>query len=230
VHLLQYGSGWYIVGDRIGRYSAGQLVLVGSHLPHNWISDIDPGEHIADRDVVFQFHPQWVRDTQALVPELAALEPLLLRASRGIEFSGPAAERGAAELLAIGRSGGMARLQHITALLQTLADAPPAEYQLLASPGIAPPTDSEATRIVDLAMREVFINLNGTVSLTAIAARVGMSQSGFSPYFARDIAQASGYHNLSNFNRQFRIEHGVTPSEYRNRAGRYPTRRDLSGR
>jgi AraC-like DNA-binding protein len=45
-----------------------------------------------------------------------------------------------------------------------------------------------------------------------------------------DIAQASGYHNLSNFNRQFRIEHGVTPSEYRNRAGRYPTRRDLSGR
>ena len=57
VHLLQYGSGWYIVGDRIGRYSAGQLVLIGSHLPHNWISDIDPGEHIADRDVVFQFHP-----------------------------------------------------------------------------------------------------------------------------------------------------------------------------
>ncbi|MCA2218817.1 helix-turn-helix domain-containing protein [Jidongwangia harbinensis] len=250
VHLLQYGSGWYIVGDRIGRYSAGQLVLVGPHLPHNWISDIDPGEHIADRDVVFQFHPQWVKDTQVLLPELATLEPLLLRAARGIEFAGPAAAHGAAELLAIGRSSGMARLRHITALLQTLADAPPAEYRLLAGPGITPPADSEATRIVDLAMREVFTNLNGTVSLTAIAARVGMSQSGFSRYFARAtgqsfsdtlrklrlakarqlleftddpiiaIAQASGYHNLSNFNRQFRLEHGLTPSEYRNRAGR----------
>jgi AraC-like DNA-binding protein len=250
VHLLQYGSGWYIVGDRIGRYSAGQLVLVGSHLPHNWISDIDPGQHIPDRDVVFQFHPQWIRDTQGLIPELAALEPLLARAARGIEYSGASAARATAALLDIGRSSGMARLHHITALLHALADAPPAEYELLASPGIAAPTDSDATRIVDLAMHEVFTNLNGTVSLTAIAARVGMSQSGFSRYFARatgqsfsdtlrklrlakarqlleftddpitEVARASGYSNLSNFNRQFRLEHGATPTEYRGRRGR----------
>jgi AraC-like DNA-binding protein len=144
----------------------------------------------------------------------------------------------------------MARLRHITGLLTTLADAPAEEYRLLASPGIVPPTDLQATRIVDLAMREVFTNLHGTVSLTAIAARVGMSQSGFSRYFARatgqsfsdtlrklrlakarqlldftddpitEVARSSGYNNLSNFNRQFRLEHGVTPSEYRNGAGR----------
>jgi AraC-like DNA-binding protein len=250
VHLLQHGSGWYIVGDRIGRYSPGQLVLVGSHLPHNWISDAAAGTHIADRDVVFQFHPQWIRDAQSLLPELAALDPLLTRAARGIEYTGRAAEQATADLLAIGRSTGMARLRHITGLLTTLADAPADDYRLLASPGIVPPADRQATHIVDLAMREVFTNLNGTVSLTAIAARVGMSQSGFSRYFARatgqsfsdtlrklrlakarqlldfsdepitEVARASGYNNLSNFNRQFRVEHGVTPSEYRHRAGR----------
>ncbi|MGA5303220.1 AraC family transcriptional regulator [Nucisporomicrobium flavum] len=249
VHLLQHGSGWYIVGDRIGRYSPGQLVLVGSHLPHNWISDIEPGVHIADRDVVFQFHPQWVKDAQSLLPELAALEPLLSRATRGIEYSGASAQRGTAELMAIGGSTGMARLQHITTLLRTLAEAPADEYRLLASPGIVPPSDHQASRIVDLAMREVLTNLNGTVSLSSIAARVGMSQSGFSRYFTRatgqsfsdtlrklrlakarqmlaftddpitKIARSSGYNNLSNFNRQFRAEHGVTPTEYRDGAG-----------
>ncbi|PRY32864.1 helix-turn-helix domain-containing protein [Pseudosporangium ferrugineum] len=250
VHLLQYGSGWYIVGDRIGRYSPGQLVLVGSNLPHNWISDAGPGEHIADRDVVFQFHPQWVRDAQALIPELATLEPLLARSARGIEYTGAAAARATEALLAVGRCSGLERLHHITALLHSLADAPPHECELLASPGIAPPSDGEAARIVDIAMREVFTNLHGTVRLTAIAARVGMSQSGFSRYFARatgqsfsdtlrklrlakarqlleftddpitEVARSSGYSNLSNFNRQFRSEHGLTPSEYRGQRGR----------
>src|SRR4051794_14990942 len=57
VHLIRIGAGRYVVGDRIDTFSAGQLVLVGSNVPHHWISDLEPGEVIADRDVVFQFHP-----------------------------------------------------------------------------------------------------------------------------------------------------------------------------
>jgi AraC-like DNA-binding protein/mannose-6-phosphate isomerase-like protein (cupin superfamily) len=253
VHLLREGSGWYIVGDRIGRYSAGQLVLVGSHLPHNWISDTRPGEHIADRDVVFQFHRQWVREAQTVVPELAELEPLLTTAARGVEYSGESAARGAAELIAIGSSTGLARLRHVVTLLQILADAPAGEYEVLASPGVVVPDDDKATGIVDLAMRELFANLHGTVNLTDIAAQVGMSQSGLSRYFARatgqsfsdtlrqlrlakarqllevtdhsvtEVARSSGYRNLSHFNRQFRAETGMTPSEYRRRAGHRAT-------
>ena|SRR3569833_118666 len=253
VHLVQHGSGWYIVGDRIGRYTAGQLVLVGSHLPHNWIGEVAPGEHIADRDVVFQFHPQWVRDARAFLPELAALEPLLARAARGILYAGATAGRGAAELLAIGHTTGLERLCHITALLRILAEAPPGEQELLASPGMTPPPDGRASSIVDLAMREVFANRDGSVRLTDIAARVGMSQSGLSRYFARAtgqsfsdtlrklrlakarqlleftdepitaIARSSGYNNLSNFNRRFRQEHGLTPSEFRLRGGKERT-------
>ena len=61
VHLIRFGTGRYIVGDRIDVFSAGQLVLVGSNLPHHWISDLEPGEIIVDRDIVLQFHPDWIR-------------------------------------------------------------------------------------------------------------------------------------------------------------------------
>src|SRR5215211_6779626 len=48
IHLIQHGTGRSIVGDHIGRFTAGHLVLVGSNLPHDWISDLGDGEHITD--------------------------------------------------------------------------------------------------------------------------------------------------------------------------------------
>ena len=135
IHLIQHGTGRSIVGDHIGRFTAGHLVLVGSNLPHDWISDVGDGEHITNRDVVFQFHPQWIRDCQQLLPELRAVDPLLTRAARGIEFTGPTAAAAAPELLAIGDSAGIDRLHHILALLDILSAAPPEEAQLLAAPG-----------------------------------------------------------------------------------------------
>ena len=82
VHLITAGTGWYVVGDRIDVFAAGQLVLVGSNVPHHWISDLSPGERLPDRDVVFQFHPQWIQDCQELLPELKAVDSLLSRAAR----------------------------------------------------------------------------------------------------------------------------------------------------
>src|SRR3954447_19214637 len=44
LHLITRSTGRFIVGDRIGNFAAGQLVLVGPDLPHHWISDLAPGE------------------------------------------------------------------------------------------------------------------------------------------------------------------------------------------
>ena len=106
VHLITAGTGRYIIGDRIDLFSAGQLTLVGSNLPHQWISDLEPGQSIPNRDVVFQFHPQWLKDCAALMPELSDLEPLLARSARGLEFSGDTALAGAREMRLIGTSTG----------------------------------------------------------------------------------------------------------------------------
>ena len=89
VHLITAGSGWYVVGDRIDVFTAGQLVLVGSNVPHHWISDLDPGERLPERDVVFQFHPEWIDRCADLLPEVTTLRSLLQQSRRGIEFVGP---------------------------------------------------------------------------------------------------------------------------------------------
>ena len=44
LHLIRKGTGKFIVGDHIGTFEAGHLALVGSGLPHDWVSDLEPGE------------------------------------------------------------------------------------------------------------------------------------------------------------------------------------------
>jgi AraC-like DNA-binding protein len=205
IHLIQHGTGRSIVGDHIGRFTAGNLVLVGSNLPHDWISDVSDGGHITNRDVVFQFHPQWIRDCQQLLPELRAVDPLLARAASGIEFTGPTAAAAASQLLAIGDSAGIDRLHHILALLDILCAAPPEEAQLLASPWI-PPLDKGGTDdLIDDALNYIFTNSRGEIRLADVAARAAMSESGFSRYFRRSAGQS-----FSDTVRKLRLAHAAS--------------------
>ncbi len=244
VHLIQRSSGRFIVGDHIGPFRAGQLVLVGSNLPHDWISDLGAGEVSRGRDVVFQFHPQWFHDCTELMPELASLQPLLTRAARGLEFRGGPADAAAASLVAIGTASGVERLGHILAMLSAMAAASAEEAVPLANPW-APPRDERTAEVMDDVLRYIFASGSQPVRMSEAAARVGMSGSAFSRYFARAagqtfsatvrklrltqagqqlvrtdrpvaaIAYEVGYQNLSNFNRHFLAHYGRTPSAYR---------------
>lgn len=247
LHLLQHGSGSYIVGDNIGPYEPGQLVLIGSNLPHHWISDVPPGSTIAERDVVLQFHPEMMREWQQIMPELAELNPLLKAASRGLEFHGPQARKATEVLLEMGTSHGIGRVEALLRILRLLAEGL-AAARPLATPGVSTVPHAQASDIVEIVLREIYVNIGVQVRLDDIARRVGMSPSSLSRYFTRStgqtlrdtlrrlrlvrarqlldttdkpitrIATECGYNNLSNFNRQFLRETGLTPREYRGRS------------
>ena len=56
LHLIVASRGKVFVGDYIGQFEPGHLVLTGPRLPHNWISTEGvPAEGVALRDVVLQF-------------------------------------------------------------------------------------------------------------------------------------------------------------------------------
>lgn len=43
IHLIREGTGLMMAGNAVVPYEAGQVALIGSNLPHNWVSDIVPG-------------------------------------------------------------------------------------------------------------------------------------------------------------------------------------------
>lgn len=247
IHLIRKGTGKFIVGDHIGTFEAGHVSLVGSGLPHDWVSDLEPGEVLENRDAVIQFDGKWVEQTASLVPEMAEVKPLLEQSRRGIEFLGPSAENAAAAIEAMGASTGLVRLRHLLDLFVVLARAPQEERRYLADEWFRPQLDGQAAAVVDIVLEYVFTNHAGSVKMSEAAGLVGMSEPTFSKYFKRatgqnfsdlvrklrlaharrllehtdkaisEICYEVGFSNLSNFNRHFLNDAGETPRNYRQR-------------
>lgn len=245
IHLIRKGTGKFIVGDHIGTFEAGHVSLVGSGLPHDWVSDLEPGEVLENRDAVIQFDGKWVQQAAATIPEMAEVLPLLEQSARGIEFLERSATAAAAAIEAMGTSTGLERLHHLFELFAILAHAPQEERRYLADEWFRPQLDGQAAAVVDIVLEYVFSNHAGNVKMSEAAALVGMPEPTFSKYFKRstgqnfsdlvrklrlaharrllehtdkpisDICYEVGFSNLSNFNRHFLNETGAAPRAYR---------------
>ena len=80
LHLITATSGKVFVGDWIGPFQPGQLVLTGPRLPHNWVSmDMTEGS-VPLRDLVIQFSHEPLAHASETIPELSEVLPLLERA------------------------------------------------------------------------------------------------------------------------------------------------------
>lgn len=252
IHLIRRGTGSYIIGDQVGGFGPGHVAMVGPHLPHDWMSDLDAGQAIADRDAVIQFTAEWLDDAVGMIPELHATRDLVEESRRGIIFTGGTADAAAVEIEAIGAHSGITRIAHFFALLALLASAPAHERHHVTHELYARGTGRQGRTAVDAGLAYILQNLGGDIRMSEAARLALMSEPSFSKHFKKasgmtfsdlvrrlritnacrlldqtessvaTISAAVGYRSLANFNRQFLVETGMTPSTYRRRSADTP--------
>jgi len=244
LHHVVATTGHYFVGDFIGNFAPGNLVLTGPNLPHNWVSHLPPGGEVALRGRVLQFSEQFIANATRLLPELATVGPLLALSRRGALFAPETAARVGPLMAELIHATDVRRLELFMAILGTLSRA--AGSQPLTSADYHPdPSGFQATGINE-ALAYISRSLTEPFSESDLAAIARLSASGFSRSFKRhtgmapsqyvnrlrinlasqllmseaamsitDICFAAGFTNLSNFNRQFLRQKGMPPSRFR---------------
>lgn len=245
IHLIRRGVGSYVIGDRVGQFSAGHVALVGPGVPHDWMSDVRPGEIVERRDALIQFDQMWVDNTVSALPEMGSVLSVLSASKRGMVFAGTTALLAAREIEAVGASAGARRLAHMFSLLSLFAEAPDHDLEYMTVDHFPAIVSARTDAAAEAGLQYILENFTGDIRMSEAARLAHMSVPTFSRYFTRasghtftdmvrtlrianacrllthtdhtiaSISSAVGYRNLANFNRQFRLVVGVTPREYR---------------
>jgi AraC-like DNA-binding protein len=243
IHLVVETQGVYFVGDHIGRFDPGNLVMMGPDLPHNWISDLPDAHASHRRGIVVQFGAALAHGMSQTSQEFQGLAPLLGEASGGLVFSAQtsASARPIMEGLVAANS------QRRAALLRSLFEllCTDSGRRRLASPGYRPEARTFMAHAIDHVLAHIGQNLHSELREPVLAGLVGRSPSAFSRAFRRhtgqsfvryvnglrisracellahserpvlDVCLDVGFNNLSNFNRQFLMHKNMPPSKFR---------------
>lgn len=242
LHLITATSGKVFVGDWIGHFQPGHLVLTGPRLPHNWVSTDVPEGGVVQRDLVIQFLHAPIETGSQNIPELREVLPLLERAKHGIEFFGISAQA-AAHWQRVKAHHGLARFGAFCDYLNELAQC--TDYRLLSNTQMQSVDSDTQIDQINVIVTRINEHLSDPLSAADLALELGMSESGFSRFFRRatgntftdfvnhvrvsracqllmesdlkitDIGYQVGFNTIANFNRRFLDIKGMTPSDYR---------------
>ena len=245
LHLITATTGKAFVGDWIGPFEPGHLVLCGPRLPHNWISMDVPDGGVSERDLVIQFRHDPIAHAAEVIPEIIEVMQLFERAKQGIEFFGMS-ERAYAHWHAVKQAQGMHRFAAFCDLLADLAQC--TNYRLLSHAMMQGEDNNAHLEQINLLVDRITGDVSLPVAVSVAAAELGMSESQFSRFFRRTtgntfvdfvnrarvkracqllmetdlqvtrICYDVGFQNVANFNRRFRDIKGMTPTEFRQEA------------
>ena len=239
--LILQGSGKRFVGDSIENFEAGDLVLLGSNLPHFWRSDktFDENREPISEAIVIQFSNDFVKHILEKLPECKSIIAMLNLSKVGIKF--PSTFKTYLEKIIQER--GTKRLILLIDLLENISQI--TDYQLLASRHFdIKPDDAENERMRKI-LEFTLDNFQNEISIHDIAEIANLTVPSFCRYFksrthktyidyhneirvshARKLLIDSelgvsqvgfecGFQNLSHFHRIFKNQVGFTPLAYR---------------
>jgi AraC-like DNA-binding protein len=238
------GSGTQFVGDHIKRFHSGDIILVGSNLPHYWRYD---EAFFSTRDThpvhstVIHFSENFWGETFLELPETKPIHNLLEKARRGILVSARE-EQISAGIEKIRLAEGVGR---ITALIECLSVfASSDQLHLLSSIGFRPDFSESENDRINAIYDYTFRHFTQKIYLDQVAAIAGLVPNSFCRYFKsrtgktytqfvteirighackllidnrisiKQLCFESGFSNFTCFHKNFRLLTGKTPQLY----------------
>ncbi len=235
------GTGKRQIGSHVSYYGNGDLILIGSNLPHCGFTDALTGN---ESETVIQMKADFLGNDFFNIPEMKKIQNLFEMAQGGIAFSGKTKRKIGEKMEILEYQGDFQRLLSILNILNELALSQ--DFKVLNAEGFAMKTEVKDNDRINKVFNFVKANFKEEISLDEMADLVSMTVPSFCRYFKKitnktfvqfvneyrlvhaskllaekpmsitDVCFESGFNNFSHFNKQFKAFTGQNPSEYRN--------------
>jgi AraC-like DNA-binding protein len=186
VELIHFekGEGTQFVGDSISRFKPGDVVLLGSNLPHYWRFDDIYFEEVSavSADIhVAHFAENFWGDAFLQLPENTNIKAILEKGKRGLQISGTTAIEVASSMEQLLQADGPNRLVILLKTLYTISNSN--EITELSSIGFKPNLiNNEEDRINNI-YEYSLKKFKGKIQLEEIASVANISPNSFCRYF-----------------------------------------------
>ena len=242
--LIVQGKGKRYVGYHMDNYDSGDLVLLGSNLPHCWKLDTTIEENSNAHSVVVQFTHQFLGAEFFSSAELVNIKKLLQKSKSGIQFLNKTRHQVQKQMMTLAEEkNNFTALIQLLQILQTLATT--SSYtQLDKHSSIADRSTSDQERINHV-FAYIVDNFQKEITLENAAKTINMTPNAFCKYFKKvtrktfmeavlefrinhavkqlvqtdktisSICFDSGFGDISHFHKTFKSKMNLSPLHYR---------------
>ncbi len=235
------GTGKRQIGSHISYYTDGDLILIGSNLPHCGFTDDHTGNK---NETVIQMKPGFLGETFMSLPEIKNILQLFERAKAGIAFGEETKKVIGEKIESMEGQPPLHRLLAIINILNELEHSK--DYKILNAEGFALETQLQDNDRINMVFNHVKDNFREPIELEDMANMASMTVPSFCRYFKKvtnktftrfvneyrivhacklltekqisiaDVCYESGFNNFSHFNKSFKEFTGKSASHYRN--------------
>ena len=186
--FLRKGSGMLFVGDSIDRFSEGDVILLGSNLPHLWRSDekyfiCDPELQV--EAVVVHFNEDFWGKRFLELPELKSIKCLLQKAARGLRIKGETQRLLNTKMELMLESKEVKRIEYLLSILHLIASSD--DCKALSSLGFTLPNDETNSERINRIYSYTFDNFHREITIQEVSAFAFISPNYFCRYFKAQI-------------------------------------------
>ncbi|MBC7888430.1 MAG: helix-turn-helix transcriptional regulator [Ferruginibacter sp.] len=182
--FIKRSAGTWIVGDHIGPFQSGDMLLIGANLPHCFRHEYDhifKGDENPGETICIKFEPGIFGSQFFNLPETEQIKELLLKCNYGLKLIGKTKKHLSAMIDKMLVASPGKKLVYLLSMLEEIAES--REYIPLSSKGfMQSPGDTDKDRI-KLVFEYTFNHFNEKILIDEVATLLNMTRQSFCRYF-----------------------------------------------
>lgn len=246
IELIYFKTGWgtQFIGDNIRHFKSGDVVLVGSNLPHYWSFDdtfFNSGKKKPNVYVLHFCDHFWGKDFLS-IPENLPLKNILEKAKRGIQIKGETKKQSSLLLEEMSTADGCRKIVLLLESLILIANSD--SVSTISSIGFQPTIQASDNGRINSIYEFSLKNYKRKIQIEEAAAIAYMSPNSFCRYFksktgktysnflleirvgnackllienklsTKQVCFESGFNNFTSFHKYFKLITNKTPLNY----------------